>query len=283
MICYTLVALLAAADAQPLLYEAAANAPPLHADAASDAHAFAARTLAADTSGKLDTRQAAQLLLDAQELGASLRGGAARDRWLALQRRRRERLERAQEPCGGGGSADDDDDAGKQCDWQQTDHDSGMQQQPSSSQGILVVAGGVHGLSNAYVLIRALRHVGCALPVEVVHYGQPEYHAPTARLIQGLDGSAGGAGRSSSTSGDVRLIDGLEYHSTHLAASLAPHRPPPGGQITGFSTKVHALCFVTSFEWVLLLDADNLAVQVRLRGGRRLALHCGRSVNGSKL
>lgn len=283
-------------------YCAVPDAPPLHEDSSVDPTAFAERIVRdADAGGKLNVKQASQLLVAARELGESLVSGAVRDRWQQLQRRRKQRLELR-----------------RQCEQPQRKGQGDCKPKgaappgPSSEEGILVVAGGMFGFSNAYILIRALRHIGCNLPVEVVYYGPQEYHAPTARLLLDLDGSpgdgdiatgdtsddddygwpdeddespggqegrgtcsadesAGGGGQDCDAAAaetirrpTVRLIDGLAFHEEHLTP-LLPHREPPGG-IKGFATKVHALCFVTSFEKVLLLDSDNLAVQVGIGG-----------------
>jgi hypothetical protein len=119
--------------------------------------------------------------------------------------------------------------------------------------------------------------------------GAGEYDGGAAELLLGLDGLAppgdasggaggahaggrrrcdnaqdsdgGGGGGGGEQEGTVRLVDGTAYHRRHLG-KLAPHRSGRGGHVEGFSTKVHALAFVTSFEQALLLDADNLAVQV---------------------
>jgi hypothetical protein len=275
-------------------YEAVPGAPPLHADTAADAEAFVARVLESDTTGKIEAAAAEALLANALALGESLVDGAARARWRTLQARRRWRLRRARaragapgHDCGASGrgsNAPPDPEDEKEEQPQQ-------EQQPLASQarGVLVVAGGTDGFANADILIRALRHVGCRLPVEVVYYGAGEYDPGNAELLLGLDGLAppgdasggvegaraggrrrcgnaqdsdgGGGGGGGEQEGTVRLVDGTAYHRRHLG-KLAPHRRGRGGHVEGFSTKVHALAFVTSFEQALLLDADNLAVQV---------------------
>ncbi|KIZ06002.1 hypothetical protein MNEG_1958 [Monoraphidium neglectum] len=236
--------------------------------------------------GRISLNAAVQLLADARALGESLHNGAPRARWAALQRRRAARLER-DAPCDAASAPAQR----RFCSAARRVDAAAPTQPPSNHQGVLVVAGGAHGLSNAYILIRALRHIGCRLPVEVVYYGDHEYHAPIAQLISVLDGAEAVAAPDGGARGDdaaaagargqcsaaeaaagckaedaaaaprprVRLVDGLAFHEQHLRP-LAPHREMPGG-IRGFGAKVHALCFVTSFEQVLMLDADNLAVQ----------------------
>ncbi|KAI8471210.1 MAG: mannosyltransferase putative-domain-containing protein [Monoraphidium minutum] len=294
-------------------FEPVPGAPPLGgasggAAAAADPRAFAEAVLRQhDSGGKLSATAAAQLLSDVRDLGESLASGAARARWRALQRRRRQRLERgARCAAAGGGAA-----ARRECAARlareaaaaaaasgRANSAAPPPEPLSAPRGVLIVAGGPHGLFNAYVLLRSLRRAGCALPVEVVYYGNAEFHAPAAALLLGLDGaeaeggggggdgevdgwddddgSGGGdaaAGQCAASEGGggacsagaaraprrVRLVDGLAYHEARLAP-LRPHRPLPGG-LRGFAAKVHALCFVTSFERVLLLDADNTALQ----------------------
>lgn len=275
------------------------GAPPLPAAAAGNAAAllaFAAGVLAhAKTDAKATPELAAQLLAGTRELGDSLTHGAARERWRSLQRRAAARVRAA--ACSGDGGGGGADGASPQtCEWQPPGDDSdsapaadGGGEPGTAPEGVLVVAGGVHGLSNAYVLLRALRRVGCRLPVEVVYYGEHEYHAATAQLILGLDSESGGGSDEDSASAAaggasegqqqqrrapaVRLIDGLAYHRQFLEP-LAPHRPLVP---TGFATKVHALAFVTAFERVLLLDADNMAVQVSRQAGQaslQTSPHC---------
>ncbi|GBF89872.1 hypothetical protein Rsub_02576 [Raphidocelis subcapitata] len=271
--------------------------PPLQADAAADPLAFARRVLQrADATAKLDAQQAAALLQNVLRLGDSLSGGAAAERWRALQARRAARL-RDLAAAGAGGQR-------QECAWQpEREHQQHQQQQKKDQQqrqqdqqqqnqecasvapedkplppaasaaaagagaadGVLVVAGGANGLSNAYVLARALRAVGCALPVEVVYYGAREHHAGSAELLRSLDGAPvapAGAGAAAGAAAPtvaarLRLVDG----AAAAPARPEPHRAPLGGGVQGFAAKVHALTFVTSFDRVLMLDADNTPVQ----------------------
>jgi hypothetical protein len=302
---------------------AAPQASPLPPGALADPRAFADRILASDNTGKLNAADAAQLLVDIRELAASLASGAARARWEAARGRRQLRIERVRRCAAGeaehcGWQIDSEGKAKRRQVDQETEFDDRplplipSPEQPSQEEGILVVAGGTAQLSNAFILLQGLRHIGCSLPMEIVYYGAGEFDGYTIALIldfdeesrrtwpgatsdaaAGGDGACaaapGGAGGAPAPAGDrqcgaggaaggvtnrrrrpqpptsepwVRFIDGQDYHTHHLAASLAPHRAPPGGRIKGFVTKVHALCFVTTFERVLMLDADNLAVQV---------------------
>ncbi|WIA35119.1 hypothetical protein OEZ86_003600 [Tetradesmus obliquus] len=76
-----------------------------------------------------------------------------------------------------------------------------------------------------------------------------EYDPLTARIIKQYSVANNG--------GRVRLIDGtrkqvdLSYHYAGFDAGSVSN-------ITGFATKVHALAYVTSFQQVLMLDADSL-------------------------
>ena len=40
--------------------------------------------------------------------------------------------------------------------------------------GIVLCAGGLKYMTNAFVCIHRLRSVGCTLPIEIAHYGEEE-------------------------------------------------------------------------------------------------------------
>ncbi|KAI8468862.1 MAG: mannosyltransferase putative-domain-containing protein [Monoraphidium minutum] len=82
-------------------------------------------------------------------------------------------------------------------------------------------------------------HLKCSLPVEVVYFGKEERVEPVASLLEKEDA--------------VRLIDG--------AAARLPGPPHPDMKLTGgFHAKAFALCYVTSFQQVVMLDADSMPV-----------------------
>ncbi|KAF6260025.1 mannosyltransferase putative-domain-containing protein [Scenedesmus sp. NREL 46B-D3] len=124
----------------------------------------------------------------------------------------------------------------------------------SVSRGILIVGGSRTHLGNAYILLRMLRqHLHCRLPIEVVYYGQQELDPAAAALVRDFMAAEEAAGRPR-----IALIDGLEVQEQHIGR-LKPH--PEHVKLTSWVAKVHALCWVTSFQQVLLLDSDNLPVQ----------------------
>jgi hypothetical protein len=124
----------------------------------------------------------------------------------------------------------------------------------SSSRGILIVGGSRTHLGNAYILLRMLRqHLRCQLPIEIVYYGQQELDPAAAALVRSFIAAEETAGKA-----PITLIDGLEVQGQHIG-TLQPH--PTDTKLTSWVAKVHALCWVTSFQQVLLLDSDNLPVQ----------------------
>jgi hypothetical protein len=124
----------------------------------------------------------------------------------------------------------------------------------SVSRGILIVGGSRTHLGNAYILLRMLRHhLHCKLPIEIVYYGQQEFDPAAAALVRGLIAAETAAGKAR-----ITLIDGLAVQRKHIG-TLQPH--PKDTKLTSWVAKVHALCWVTSFQQVLLLDSDNLPVQ----------------------
>jgi len=122
---------------------------------------------------------------------------------------------------------------------QSLSNQSGYQGEPSTN-GILVVAGGeTNHLANVYINLRILREqLLCDLPVEVVYFGERENDVKMRRFIE-------------RAVKNVRFIDGsaVKYPSHHKQMDTT---------VTGYAAKVYALCYVTSFDQVLLLDADNL-------------------------
>ena len=103
-----------------------------------------------------------------------------------------------------------------------------------AGRGIVVCGGGEKYLPSAYVLVRVLRHLGCALPVEVWHLGEAEMPGAMRSLFAEL--------------GCV-CVDGLAVRREHPVRRLA-----------GWELKCFAIMHST-FEEVLLLDADNCPVR----------------------
>jgi hypothetical protein len=105
---------------------------------------------------------------------------------------------------------------------------------PGQGRGIVVVAGGARIFTNAYVLLRVLRHtLGSTLPVELWHFGAAEISPAMAALVEPLG---------------VRLVDANPL----IAATGAAIRD--GWQLKSFAL-VHS-----RFAEVLLLDADQVPV-----------------------
>jgi hypothetical protein len=105
---------------------------------------------------------------------------------------------------------------------------------PYAGRGIVICGGGERYLPSAYVLVRILRHLKCALPVEIWHLGEAEMPA----TMRGLFAELGAV-----------CVDGSLVRRTH------PVRRLGGWELKCFSI-MHS-----AFEEVLLLDADNCPVR----------------------
>ena len=103
-----------------------------------------------------------------------------------------------------------------------------------SGRGIVICGGGEKYLPSAYVLVRMLRHLGCALPVEVWHLGEAEM-PETMRVLFAQLGCV--------------CVDGLLVRKVHPVRRLA------GWELKCFSI-MHS-----AFEEVMLIDADNCPVR----------------------
>ena len=103
-----------------------------------------------------------------------------------------------------------------------------------AGRGIVICGGGEKYLPSTYVLVRFLRHLGCALPVEVWHLGEAEMPATMRALFAEL--------------GAV-CVDGSVVRRTHPVRRLA-----------GWELKCFALLH-SAFAVVMLLDADNCPVR----------------------
>ena len=99
--------------------------------------------------------------------------------------------------------------------------------------GIVIPAGGVRYFPCAWVNINMLRHVGCALPIELWHLGPEEMSCEMRGLVEPLG---------------VTCVDALEVRKQH-----------PCRMLNGWELKCYAILH-SRFREVLLLDADNVAV-----------------------
>jgi hypothetical protein len=97
--------------------------------------------------------------------------------------------------------------------------------------GVVIAAGGLAYLVNAWVVVKLLRQRGCGLPIEVWHLGPEEMPEPLARLFR--------------TSG-VACVDAHERFAKQ-----------PVRQVRGWALKPYA-ALASRFRHVLLLDADNV-------------------------
>src|SRR5262245_56200819 len=102
-----------------------------------------------------------------------------------------------------------------------------------NGRGIVICAGGTRYFRYAWVCINMLRRTGCRLPIEMWHFGHYELDALMAELGRPLD---------------VTTVDALEVRKRH-----------PIRLLLGYAIKPYALLH-SSFEEVLLLDADNVPV-----------------------
>jgi hypothetical protein len=102
-----------------------------------------------------------------------------------------------------------------------------------TGRGIVLVAGGRYW-PTAYVTIRAIRHVGCALPIQVWYLGEGEYDERYDRLLAPLG---------------VQLVDADQARATHGCRTW-------GGWVTKTFAVIHS-----PFREVLYLDADSYPVR----------------------
>lgn len=95
--------------------------------------------------------------------------------------------------------------------------------------GIVMPAGGIKYLTNAYCSIRLLRHYDCELPIEIWYLGEKEYSAKIEELL---------------TPYNVTFIDARKVQEDH-----------PHPNLNGWELKPYAVLH-SKFKQVLLLDAD---------------------------
>ena len=101
---------------------------------------------------------------------------------------------------------------------------------PFTGRGVVIPGGGPRYFPSAWICIRMLRDVGCALPIELWHVGD-ELDAETRALVEPFG---------------VTCIDAAQIESRH------PHR-----FLNGWPLKSFALLH-SGFREVLFLDADNM-------------------------
>lgn len=107
--------------------------------------------------------------------------------------------------------------------------------QQFSGSGIVICAGGASLFTNAYVLIHLLRKLhGCALPIEVWHFGSGELSPRMKLLLRELE------------------ADPLDAEAVLNNASVRIHN--------GWQLKAYALMW-SRFEQVLMLDADQVPLR----------------------
>jgi hypothetical protein len=108
-----------------------------------------------------------------------------------------------------------------------------MKRDDASGTGVLIAAGGLRYLTNAWVCVHMLRRKGCRLPIQIWHLGPAEIPPPFPDLFAPLG---------------VELCDAHAYPR------------PRAPTLTGWSLKTFALDR-TAFRHVLLMDADNVPVR----------------------
>lgn len=104
--------------------------------------------------------------------------------------------------------------------------------QSIEGRGIVICAGGERYLTNAWVCINMLRHVGCKLPIQIWYLGaeeMPDHWIPLLRDI------------------DVGVVDARSIH-------------PRPRILNGWEAKPFAIIH-SPWREVLLLDADNIAIK----------------------
>jgi ADP-heptose:LPS heptosyltransferase len=106
---------------------------------------------------------------------------------------------------------------------------------PSASheRGIVICGGGVQYFTCAWVCVRMLRRLGCALPIELWHLGDKEL--------------------------DRRMADLMSSMGVHCVDALKQREQFPARILHGWELKPYAILH-SRFREVLLLDADNVPV-----------------------
>lgn len=104
-----------------------------------------------------------------------------------------------------------------------------------AGRGVVMVAGGLKYGVCAYVAIRALRHVGCQLPIDVWYRGEAERQPVLEELTAPYD---------------VSWIDAFAVRDAGR----------PHARLNGWETKPFAIQWCR-FEEILFVDADNVTVR----------------------
>lgn len=102
------------------------------------------------------------------------------------------------------------------------------------SRGIVICGGGWKYFPAAYVAIRALRHLGCELPIELWHLGPAEMTREMREIVSAFN---------------VETVDGHEIAKEYPVRCLR-----------GWELKCYALIH-SRFKEVILLDSDNVPIR----------------------
>jgi len=120
---------------------------------------------------------------------------------------------------------------------------------PGGKRGIVVPAGGVDQLANAFINIYVLRnHLKCTLPVTIAYWGAIEREAIDMDTITFFN----------SHLTDVTFLDLSKVAYPGHQRWLFP--PISGSSYVGFKVKVFAL-YAAPYKEVLIFDSDNMPVQ----------------------
>jgi hypothetical protein len=103
-----------------------------------------------------------------------------------------------------------------------------------TGRGIVIAAGGLRYGVCAYVAVRAIRHVGCTLPIEIWYRGPGEYLPALEDAMRPL---------------------GCRWIDAYAVREKYPH-----ARLNGFELKPYAIQHC-QFREVLFVDADNVAVR----------------------
>lgn len=102
-----------------------------------------------------------------------------------------------------------------------------------SGRGVVIAAGGLKYLVPAWVCVRALRHVGCTLPIEIWYRGPAERIPAIEALLEPY---------------------GVTFRDAYAVRERHPH-----ARLNGWELKPFAIQW-SAFEEVLFIDADNVPV-----------------------
>ncbi len=100
--------------------------------------------------------------------------------------------------------------------------------------GVVICGGGVKYFTTAWVCIRMLRHLGCALPIQLWHLGKAEMDERMKELVRPFH---------------VECVDAAEMR-----------KRIPVRRLSGYGVKAYALLH-NPFREVVLLDSDNVPLR----------------------